>query len=143
MTKQLRYAILTLLCIVTLSCANEIFAPEPKHPSREEVLALAILDKPTPEFKFPFSLYITPRTALAGITFRLTCLLPSGKSGRFRFGIEGYSVSEGDIDRREHSMLFTICDSQTAFCNLMVKEPGKAIVTETRTLLIEPAGECR
>jgi hypothetical protein len=136
-------AIFIGLLLFSVACSRPYVFDTP-HPTKERIAELARIDKPVEVPLTPLTLRITPAIALSYTQIRVTCLLPAGSMGRYRFGVEGVFSEERDISYRELSKVITVgCTPLQAYCTLAQRGPGEIPKLTTVRLEIDPKGECR
>lgn len=136
-----------LLSLIMGGCAGDgKWRQSTPHPTREQILELAKLKEPHQEpLPVPLTLTSYPQIPPAYVQVRVTCLLPAGAEGSYRFGIEGVYGAAGDVNRRELSYVFNVgCDKIQAYCEYHeYRSPHGYMEPQIKRLEIEPVGECR
>lgn len=148
----MRYAATGLLLLISLigGCVRVVpqesgkWRQDRPHPTREEILKAAAGPKAAPP-AIPLTIYTTPKLQLAYMDVKVTCLLPGGIAGKYRFAVDGVFAYEGDITKRELSHIFkTSCYDVRAYCTYSeYVSPRGYQEPKTVTIDIKPMGECR
>jgi hypothetical protein len=138
-------AVLLIICVLSGGCRhNQPYKPY-VHPTREQIMALAQVEKPAEVDSAPFSMKLLPQTTMAYTDAKVTCLLPRDAAGKYTFGIIGEKSEAGEVDwRQRHFYVKVGCYLLVAYCTYTPRiQAGEYGPMQLRTLEINPIGDCR
>lgn len=120
------------------------WSPDRVPPTAEQILKLSEIEGWVEPPPLPMKLYTTPALPVAGAYIRVTCILPAHPEGTYRLEIGGLHTAEG-VAKREVSYLFKLgCDDVPVVCEYKeYRSPLGFMDPQTRTMLLEPAGDCK